>query len=155
MESEESPIKMLRTMLLFFLMITLFWQIAKRVSPIVKEFFSGQEWLMSIVSSYPLISIIFFSFFMSSYTNLFYKFGIPKETLDRMKQAKQANKEMQKQLKELRNEPEKMVKMQKEMMAKQWENMSVSMGTMFSPKFIFLVSLPSLFFLFLALTFSC
>ena len=91
------------------------------------------------------------SFLVSLYTNLFYKFGIPKETLEKMKQAKQENKDMQKKLKDLKDDPEKMMKMQKDMMAKSFQNASVSMGTMFSPKFIFLVSIPSLSMLFLVI----
>lgn len=147
--TEQKPANMLGRMLLFFVIIMLFWQVANRISPSIKEYFSEQEFLMAIVFSHPLISIILCSLLISSYTNLFYKFGIPKETLERMKLAKQENKEMQAKIKELKSEPEKMMKMQKEMMAKSMQNASASMGAMFSPKFIFLVSLPSLLFLFL------
>ncbi len=147
--TEEIQKSMFGTMILFLAVIMLSWQVIAKLAPIFQEFFSEQEWLMGIISSYPLVSIILFSFLMSSYTNLFYKFGISKETLEKMKLAKHENREMQKKLRELRNEPEKMMKMQKEMMSKSMHNSFASMGTMFSKKFIFLVSLPSLCFLFL------
>lgn len=140
---------MIGKMILFLAVMLLLWNLAEKLAPITQDFFAGQEWLTGIVSAYPLIVIIIFAAILSFYTNLFYKIGIDPEILEKMKASKKDNKEMQKKIKENKDNPQKMMELQKEMMAKSWQNASVPLKAMFSAKFVFLVTVPSLIFLFL------
>ncbi len=149
MAEQQQQKSMLITMVLFLVVLMAFWQVAAKVTPLTTEFFKSQTWLTSIISSYPLIAMIIFALITSFYTNLFYKFGISKEVLEKMISSKKEQKELRLKIKENKDNPQKMAELQKEMMSGSFQNLSVSMGNMFSTKFIFFVTLPSLIYLFM------
>lgn len=103
--------------------------------------------IASFVSSFPLISIIIFSFLFSIASTFLYKVSIDKEAMEKMKAFKKEQKEMQNKLREEKN-PENLSKLQTEMTEKSMNFFMLSMQSMFSPKFVLLSMLPSVYFLF-------
>ena len=145
MEEQKS---MLGNLFLFMIIIFLLLTFSKQVSVYAEGFFKTQQGLINMVSSQPLLIIIFLSFIFSFIASLFYKFGIDKETLKQIKDGKEESKRLQKQIKENRGNPQKSAVLQKELMEKSMQSMSASFKLMFSKRFIFLVTVPSIILLF-------
>jgi len=145
---EEEKKKILN---LFLVMILLFgtFSIVQSFSPAMIGVFKNMPVLTNIIANQPLLMIIIFSFMLSLYTTLFYKYGLNKEDVEEMKKSKQESKELQKKMQESKNDPKKMAEIQKEMMEKSMKTMSLSFKTLFSLKSILLTLLPSVVFLFL------
>lgn len=138
---------MISTFLLYLVVIFFFFTYSKKISIAMTSFFETQTWLTSIIASQPLLIIIAISFLFSLFTSLFYKFGIDKETLGKIKEAKEESKKLREKMKEYRNDPQKLAALQKEMMENLSRNTLAPLKIIFNKKFIFLVTIPSICFL--------
>ncbi len=146
----EEHKSMMGTLFLFMIVMLLFFTYSKKISATMTSFFENQEWLTSIIASQPLLIIIALSFLFSLFTSLFYKFGVDKETVEKIKATKEESKKLREKMKEHRNDPQKLAALQKEMMEKSMGSISLPFKMMFSKKFIFLVTIPSISFLWFA-----
>lgn len=132
---------------LFMIVMLLFFAYSKKISTTMISFFEGTIWLTSIIASHSLLIIIVSSLFFSLFTSLFYKFCIDKETLAKIKAAKEESKMLREKMGEYKSDPQKLAALQKEMMEKSMGSMSTSFKIMFNKKFLFLVTIPSICFL--------
>lgn len=143
----EEHKSMTSSLFLFMVVMLLFFAYSKKISTAAASFFEKQVWLTSIIASYPLLIIIMLSFLYSLFTSLFYKHGIDKESLERIRAVKEESKKLREKMNEYKNDPQKLAALQKEMMEKSMGNMSVSFKMMFGKKFLFLLTIPSICFL--------
>jgi len=145
---EEQSKKMMNIMM-YFAVIMILFSIIRAISPTVQAFFKAQTALMTFISAYPLHILVVIALLMAIMQTLTYKLAIDKDTLALIKQSKEESKEMQKRMKELRNHPEKLAALQKEMFDKTMQSTSQSLHAMFTPKSILMSYLPSIIIIFL------
>jgi len=132
---------------LLMIVILLFYAYSSKISTAMMSLFENSGWLTSIIASYPLLIIIVLSFLFSLFTSFFYKICIDKETLAKIKASKEESKILRGKMSEYKNDPQKLAALQKEMMEKSMASMSAPFKIMFSKKFILLVTMPSICFL--------
>jgi len=145
---EEQSKKMMNLMLYFVIIMALF-SLINAITPAIRAFFKEQTGLMTFISAYPLHILIVVALLMAIMQTFTYRLAIDKDTLAEIKKAKEESKEMQKKMKELRNHPEKLAAMQKEMLDKTMQSTSKSLHAMFTPKSILISYLPSIIIVFM------
>ncbi len=143
--ADENIGKQFKNLFLFLIFMILFSVFSKKIFPIVEEFFKGKT-IAGIIAMHPVWWLWIFSFMLSLIGVLFYKYGIDKALLEKMKDRRRESKEMQEKINQARkdNDMKKMQELQKEMMDKSMQSMSGSFSMMFSQKFIFFLMLPSI-----------